>query len=153
MTPEQLSALSVRAYRHMTPWSAEAFAKVAQNQFDVVTCMELVEHVPNPSSLVRACSRLVRPGGDLFFATVNRTLMAWLLVILASVNLLGIVSKGTHQYKKLVRPQQLTTYAEAAGLQKRDLSGLRYLPFFNYSGLCRSTQMNYLMHFQKPISP
>ncbi|MGD9211204.1 MAG: bifunctional 2-polyprenyl-6-hydroxyphenol methylase/3-demethylubiquinol 3-O-methyltransferase UbiG [Desulfobacteraceae bacterium] len=131
--------------------SAEEFAKVAPAQFDVVTCMELIEHVPNPASLVNACSQLVRPGGHLFFATVNRTLPALLLVIFASEYLFGIVRKGTHQYKKFIRPEELAAYAKATGMVQSDLTGLRYLPFLNYSALCSSTMMNYMMHFQKPL--
>jgi 2-polyprenyl-6-hydroxyphenyl methylase/3-demethylubiquinone-9 3-methyltransferase len=129
--------------------TAEEFAEKTSRQFDVVTCMELIEHVPKPASLVAACSRLVRPGGHLFFATVNRTLPALLLVIIVSEYLLGIVRRGTHQYKKFVRPEELTAYATAVGMVKRDLSGLRYLPFIKYSHLCRSTALNYLMHFEK----
>ena len=129
--------------------TAEEFVKETSKQFDVVTCMELIEHVPKPASLVTACSRLVRPGGHLFFATVNRTLPALLLVIIASEYLLGIVRRGTHQYKKFVQPEELTSYAAAAGMVKRDLTGLRYLPFIKYSHLCRSTALNYLMHFEK----
>jgi len=129
--------------------TAEEFAKVAPEQFDVVTCMELIEHVPSPASLVTACSRLVRPGGHLFFATVNRTVLALLLVIIFSEYLFGIVCRGTHQYKKFVQPEELTLYATTAGMVKRDLTGLRYLPFIKYSHLCRSTVLNYLMHFEK----
>ncbi len=131
--------------------SAEAFAREAPGLFDVVTCMELIEHVPNPASLVKACGELVRPGGHLFFATVNRTLPALFLVIFVSEYLLGIVRKGTHQYRKFVRPQALGEYAAACGMVERDLTGLRYLPFINYSALCKSTRLNYMMHFQKPI--
>lgn len=130
--------------------TAEEFAQNQPGRFDAVTCMELIEHVPSPASLVRSCSRLLRPGGHLFFATVNRTLPALILVIVVSEYLLGIVKKGTHQYKKFVRPEELTAYAAAAGMEKRDLSGLRYLPFIKYSSLCRSTTLNYMMHFQKP---
>ncbi len=129
--------------------SAEAFAKWLPGEFEVVTCMELIEHVPQPASLVKACSELVRPGGHLFFATVNRTLPALFLVIFISEYLFGIVRKGTHQYRKFVRPEELGKYAKGCGMVKRDLTGLRYLPFIKYSALCRSTRLNYMMHFQK----
>lgn len=131
--------------------SAEEFAGANPQQFDVVTCMELIEHVPKPDSLVNACSELVRPGGHLFFATVNRTVLSYLLVIVASEYLLNIVKKGTHHYHKFVRPEELTAYATACKMIRRDLSGLRYLPLVKYSALCRSTSLNYMMHFQKPV--
>jgi 2-polyprenyl-6-hydroxyphenyl methylase/3-demethylubiquinone-9 3-methyltransferase len=142
-----LSISRLNVNYHLT--TAEEFAEVATEQFDVVTCMELIEHVPDPASLVTACSRLVRPGGHLFFATVNRTVPALLLVIIVSEYLFGIVRRGTHQYKKFIRPEELTLYATTAGMIKRDLTGLRYLPFIKYSHLCRSNALNYLMHFEK----
>lgn len=134
------------AYRQGT---AEAWARTHAQMYDIVTCMELVEHVPEPASIVNACSRLLRPGGDLFFSTVNRTWLARLLVIWVSEYLLGIVRKGTHTYRKFVQPQELARWSGETGLTVRDLSGFRYIPFFGYTGLCRSTRMNYLMHLNK----
>jgi 2-polyprenyl-6-hydroxyphenyl methylase/3-demethylubiquinone-9 3-methyltransferase len=142
-----LSISKLNVSYHLT--TAEEFAQVAPEQFDVVTCMELIEHVPDPASLVTACSRFLRPDGDLFFATVNRTPLALLLVIIVSEYLFGIVCRGTHQYKKFVRPEELTHYATTAGMVKHNLTGLRYLPFIKYSRLCRSTALNYVMHFKK----
>lgn len=133
-------------YRRIT---AEALARELPGQFDGIVCMELLEHVPRPDSVVEACSRLVKPGGDLFFATVNRTWLSYLLVILASEYLLGIVRKGTHAYRRLVTPGELKQWATAADLVMVDLSGLRYIPFVGYASLGRSTAMNYLMHFRK----
>jgi 2-polyprenyl-6-hydroxyphenyl methylase/3-demethylubiquinone-9 3-methyltransferase len=129
--------------------TAEAWARDHGELYDVITCMELVEHVPDPAGLIRALARMVRPRGDLFFATVNRTWLARLLVIWASENVLGIVAKGTHTYDRFVRPRELTRWARQAGLEVRDLSGLRYVPFGGHAALCRSTAMNYLMHFCK----
>ncbi len=128
---------------------AEALAEERPGGFDVVVCMELLEHVPRPASIVKACARLVRPGGAVFFATVNRTWLAWLLVIVAAEYLLGVVRKGTHTYAKLVRPQELADWGRAAGLSLENLSGLRYIPFGGQAALCRGTKMNYLMHFRK----
>jgi len=133
-------------YRRIT---AEALAEEAPGRYDVVTCMELLEHVPRPASIVSACSRLVRPGGDVFFATVNRTWLSWLLVIVAAEYVMGIVRKGTHEYGKLVRPGDLRKWAAEAGLKAGNLSGLRYIPFGGHAALCRSTRMNYLMHFRR----
>ena len=133
-------------YRRTT---AESLAAESPRRFDVVVCMELLEHVPSPASIVDACARLVKPGGDLFFATVNRTWLAGLLVILASEYLLGIVRKGTHEYAKLVKPQELAGWAAAAGLTPAGRSGLRFIPFIDHVSLCRSMAMNYLMHFRR----
>jgi 2-polyprenyl-6-hydroxyphenyl methylase / 3-demethylubiquinone-9 3-methyltransferase len=111
--------------------------------------MELLEHVPRPASILAACARLVKPGGDLFFATVNRTWLSRLLVIGMSEYVLGIVRKGTHEYRKLVTPDELKQWGIEAGLDFIDLSGLRYLPFVGYAALCRSMSMNYMMHFKR----
>ena len=133
-------------YRQTT---AENLATEESGRFDVVVCMELLEHVPRPASIIAACSRLVRPGGQVFFATVNRTWLSWLLVIVAAEYIIGIVRKGTHEYRKLVKPEELRLWGKEAGLQLEDLSGLRYIPFGGHASLCRSTAMNYLMHFRK----
>jgi len=133
--------------------SAEAWAQRYPHAYDLVTCMELVEHVPEPASLVSACARLVRPGGSVFFATVNRTPLAYLLVIVAAEYLMGIVRKGTHRYRKLVRPDELKAWGEAAGLRAAHISGLRYLPVVGYARLSAGTQMNYLMQFKLPAVP
>lgn len=131
--------------------SAEQWALAHPAAFDAVTCMELVEHVPDPASLVDACARLVRPGGDIFFATVNRTPLAGLLVILAAEYLLRIVPKGTHTYAKFVRPRELIGWGAKAGLTLAGLSGLRYVPFAGHARLCRSVGMNYMVHFKKKM--
>ena len=132
--------------------TAEAWAEAHTAAYDAVICMELVEHVPDPASLIAACARLVRPGGDLFFSTVNRSWLARLLVIWFSENFLGIIARGTHQYRRFVRPGELARYARQAGLQQKDLSGIRYLPFIGYARLCKDTRMNYLMHFKSSPS-
>ena len=129
--------------------AAEQWADRHPGGYDVVTCMELVEHVPDPGTLIDACARLVRPGGDLFFATVNRTVLSRLLVIWLSEFVLGIVPKYTHTYEKFVRPEELIRWAEKAGMTLGHLSGVRYLPFIGYAALCKSTVMNYLVHFKR----
>ena len=108
---------------------AEALADESPGRYDVVVCMELLEHVPRPASILDACARLVRPGGDVFFATVNRTWLAWLLVIVVAERVLGVVRKGTHDYRKLVKPEELIQWGADAGLSLENLSGLRYIPF------------------------
>jgi 2-polyprenyl-6-hydroxyphenyl methylase/3-demethylubiquinone-9 3-methyltransferase len=131
--------------------SAEQWAERHPAAYDLVTCMELVEHVPDPAGLVDACARLVRAGGDIFFATVNRTPLAGLLVILAAEYLLRIVPKGTHTYAKFVRPRELIDWGAKAGLTLGGLSGLRYVPFMGHARLCRSVGMNYMVHFKKKL--
>ncbi|MDL2268456.1 bifunctional 2-polyprenyl-6-hydroxyphenol methylase/3-demethylubiquinol 3-O-methyltransferase UbiG [Desulfosarcina sp. OttesenSCG-928-A07] len=135
-------------YRKAT---AEALAQEAPERFDGVVCMELIEHVPDPASVIRACAHLTKPGGHVFFATVNRTWLARLLVIWASENVLHIVGKGTHRYEKLVKPEELNKWGIKAGLVRVHLTGLRYLPFINYVRLCNSTAMNYMMHFRRSV--
>jgi len=135
------------AYRCMT---AEALAKQAPNRYELITCMELLEHVPRPYSVISACQQLLKPGGDLFVATVNRTWTAYLLVILAAEYLLNIVRKGTHAYKNLIQPAELQRWAASSGLAVLDLSGFFYNPFTGRSRLTAYTKMNYLMHLRKP---
>jgi 2-polyprenyl-6-hydroxyphenyl methylase / 3-demethylubiquinone-9 3-methyltransferase len=129
--------------------TAEQWAEQHPGGYDVVTCMELVEHVPAPAVLTDACARLVRPGGDVFFATVNRTLLSRLLVIWLSEFILGIVPKHTHTYEKFVRPDELVRWAGDAGMALGHLSGVRYLPYIGYAALCKSRAMNYLVHFTR----
>lgn len=156
MVDQALKAATVHArqsglsidYQHAT---AEEWAKSHAGRYDAVVCMELVEHVPDPALLVKTCRQLVRPGGDVFFATVNRTWIARLLVIWLSEYVLGIVHKGTHVYYRFVKPRELIQWGRKAGLTLHNLTGLRYLPFVGYAALCNSTAMNYMIHFKLPI--
>jgi 2-polyprenyl-6-hydroxyphenyl methylase/3-demethylubiquinone-9 3-methyltransferase len=127
----------------------EAVALEQPGCFDAVTCMELVEHVPDPASIVEACSLAVKPGGQVFFATVNRTWLSLVLVIWASEYLFRIIRHGTHQYRRLVRPSELEGWGRSCGLDLSHITGLRYIPFFGAASLCRSTRMNYLASFIK----
>lgn len=134
----------VIAYRQVT---AEELAATEPDAYDIVTCMELLEHVPNPASVVSACRRMVKPGGDVFFATLNRTVRAFLLAILAAEYLLGVVKRGTHRYRRLIRPEEIETWAGRAGLVSKDLTGLQYNPVLKKKRLGGGTKVNYLMHF------
>jgi 2-polyprenyl-6-hydroxyphenyl methylase/3-demethylubiquinone-9 3-methyltransferase len=129
--------------------SAEAWVLSNPAAYDLITCMELVEHVPDPASLVLACSQLVKPGGHLFFATVNRTWLARILVIWAAENIFGIVRKGTHRFNRFIKPRELAHWGRQAGLVLADMSGVRYIPFIGRAGLSKNACMNYLMHFTK----
>lgn len=140
------SRLQIQYYRS----TVEALSQEKQNCFDASTCMELLEHVPRPASVLQACARLVKPGGDIFLATVNRTWTAYALVIFAAENILKIIRQGTHTYKKLVRPREIAAWSVNAGLLKQNLVGYIYLPIIGKAYFSRFTRMNYLMHFKKP---
>jgi 2-polyprenyl-6-hydroxyphenyl methylase/3-demethylubiquinone-9 3-methyltransferase len=129
--------------------SAEEMAWEQPGAFDLVVCMELIEHVPDPASLVKACAALACDGGSVFFATVNRNWLSGSLVILVSEYLLGIVPRGTHRYDRLVRPKELERWGAAAGLRLAHVTGLSYLPIIRRSRLMANTWMNYMMHFTK----
>ena len=129
--------------------TAETLAAAAPQSFDMVTCMELLEHVPRPSRIVQACRALVKPSGDIFFATINRNLKSFLLAIIAAEYILGIVHKGTHQYGKFVKPSELLMWAQKAGLSLQNLCGLHYNPIARKCRLGGNVHVNYLMHFKK----
>ena len=133
-------------YRRIT---VEELAAIEAGAYDVVTCMELLEHVPNPASVVQACSRLVTPDGDVFFATLNRNWVSYLLAVIAAEYVLGVVKKGTHTYRKFIKPSELDTWASASGLVRRNLTGLQYNPVLNKKRLGGKAAVNYLMHFSK----
>jgi 2-polyprenyl-6-hydroxyphenyl methylase/3-demethylubiquinone-9 3-methyltransferase len=128
--------------------TAESFATQHSAGFDVVTCLELLEHVPEPDSVVAACQRLVKPGGDVFFATLNRNLKSFLFAILGAEYLLRLVRRGTHSYRKFVKPAELDGWAGAAGLTQQDLTGLHYNPFLKRYSMGGNTHVNYMMHFR-----
>lgn len=132
--------------------TAENYAESHKDSFDILTCMELLEHVPNPVSLINACTKLVKPGGSLFFSTINRTMISYLLVILVSEYVLKIIEKGTHSYRKLIKPAEIEKWGLGAGLEHYETRGIRYIPFLNYSALSKNQAMNYLVHFKKPYT-
>ncbi len=128
--------------------TAERLAEQDRERFDIVVCMELLEHVPDPGSIVGACARLAKPGGDVFFATLNRNLKSFLFAIVGAELVLRLVKRGTHSYRKFIRPSELKTWAAAAGLQFQDITGLHYNPFTRRYTLGRNTHVNYFMHFR-----
>ena len=129
--------------------TAEEFAATHPDHFDVVTCLELLEHVPDPASVVAACHTLAKSGGDVFFATLNRNLKSFLFAIIGAEYVLGLVRKGTHRYRKFIKPAELRNWALDAGLSFRDLTGLHYNPFLKKYTAGGNTHVNYLMHFTK----
>jgi len=135
------------AYREV---SAEALAAEMPGQFDVVTCMEMLEHVPNPASVVQACAALVKPGGWVFFSTLNRNTKSFLFAILGAEYLLNMLPRGTHEYAKMIRPSELAGYCRGASLDVRQTSGLEYNPLTKRYWLSNDTGVNYMFATQKP---
>ena len=133
-------------YRQIT---AEQLAAERPGAFDIVTCMELLEHVPDPPSLIRACAQLVKPGGHVFFSTINRTPQAYALAVIGAEYVLRLLPKGTHDYRKFIRPAELDRWVRAADLHTEDLSGMSYNPFTRNFRLGRNIQINYLCHTRR----
>lgn len=128
--------------------TAEAFAAEHADRFDVVTCLEMLEHVPDPASIVAACRKMVKPGGDVFFATLNRNLKSFVFAIIGAEYILKLVRRGTHSYRKFVKPSELEDWAREAGLMLQDLTGLHYNPFLRRYSMGGNTHVNYMMHFR-----
>lgn len=147
----QLHALEAQtprvAYREI---SAEGLAAEVPGQFDTVTCMEMLEHVPNPASVVQACADLVKPDGWVFFSTLSRNTKSFLYAILGAEYLLNLVPRGTHEYAKLIRPSELAAYCRRADLDVRHTSGLEYNPLTQRYALSANTSVNYMVAVQKP---
>ena len=146
----QLHALESGADVNYEEGAAESWAERQPAAFDVVTCMEMLEHVPDPAQSVRACAALARPGGWVFFSTINRNSKSFLLAIVGVEYVLNILPRGTHEYAKFIRPSELTQYARSAGLALHELVGMTYNPFTKSASLGRDTDVNYLMAFRKP---
>ncbi|ERS83930.1 bifunctional 2-polyprenyl-6-hydroxyphenol methylase/3-demethylubiquinol 3-O-methyltransferase UbiG [Halomonas sp. PBN3] len=133
--------------------SVETLAEQAPGSFDVVTCLEMLEHVPDPASVVRACARLVKPGGQVFFSTLNRNPKALALGVVAAEYLLRLVPRGTHDYKRFIRPAELAGWCRQAGLAVREQSGLVYNPLTRrYRLHPTDVSVNYLMHCRRDAS-
>lgn len=137
-------------YRHGT---AEELAAQEADAFDIVTCLEMLEHVDDPAIVIEACARLVRPGGDVYFSTINRNPKAWLLAVLGAEYVLNLLPRGTHDYTRFIRPSELAGWARAAGLRVRDITGLHYNPVTRRYTLGGNVDVNYLMHLERIAPP
>jgi len=132
--------------------SVEALAAEQPGSFDVVTCMEMLEHVPQPASVVQACATLVKPGGWVFFSTIHRSLKAFMLAIVGAEYVLGMLPRGTHEYQKLIRPSELAAYCRTAGLDLRQTKGLQHNPVTRRYWLNDDTSVNYMFATQRPAA-
>ena len=128
---------------------AEALAATQPRTFDVVTCMEMLEHVPDPESVVGACARLLKPGGWAFFSTINRNARSFMLAIVAAEHVLRLLPRGTHEYERLIRPSELARWARACSLSLGEIAGLEFQPLTGHCRLSRDPSVNYLAHFRK----
>jgi 2-polyprenyl-6-hydroxyphenyl methylase/3-demethylubiquinone-9 3-methyltransferase len=148
----QLHALEAQTvgvtYREI---SAEGLAAEQAGSFDTVTCMEMLEHVPDPASVVRACASLVKPGGWVYFSTLNRSPKSFLFAIVGAEYLLNLLPRGTHDYAKLIRPSELATYCRAAGLELHHTRGMAYNPLTRRTRLNDDASVNYLFATRKPL--
>ena len=134
-------------YREMP---VETLAEQAPASFDAITCMEMLEHVPEPASIIEACAKLLKPGGRLFLSTLNRTPAAFALAIVGAEYVARVLPKGTHQYRDFIKPSELAKWLRKAGLEIEDVSGLMYEPWRNSARVVSRTDINYLACARKP---
>lgn len=140
------SGVSV-TYRQIT---AEELAEQEAGQYDIVTCLEMLEHVPDPASVIRACATLCKPGGHVYFSTINRNPKSYAMAVVGAEYILKMLPKGTHEYSKFIRPSELSSWVRAAGLQLQDMTGMLYNPLTKSYKLKKGdVDVNYLVHTTK----
>jgi len=129
--------------------AAEDLAQATAEAFDIVTCMEMLEHVPDPAAMTATLARLLRPGGTLFISTLNRNLKSFLLAIVGAEYVLNLIPRGTHEYERLIRPAELARWARGAGLTLKELAGIELNPFTDHVALSGDVTVNYLAHLER----
>jgi 2-polyprenyl-6-hydroxyphenyl methylase/3-demethylubiquinone-9 3-methyltransferase len=154
LAPEALAVARLHALEAGIPVeyraiAVEALAESEPANYDLVTCLEMLEHVPDPSAIVVALARLVRPGGHVICSTINRNPKAFALAIVGAEYVMGLLPRGTHQYARLIRPSELSRWARAAGLELVELAGLEYDPFSRKARVSDDVSVNYLAHFRR----
>lgn len=157
LAPEALAVARLHAVESGLPVeyrqvAVEELAESAPAGYDVVTCLEMLEHVPDPSAIVAALARLVRPGGHVIVSTINRNAKSFALAIVGAEYVMRLLPMGTHRYARLIRPSELSRWARAAGLELADLAGLEYDPFSRKARVSADVSVNYLAHFLRPTT-
>ncbi len=133
--------------------TAEEFAQQNPEKYDVVTCMEMLEHVPDPSSVINACFSLVKPGGSVYFSTINRNPKSYLFAIVGAEYMMKMLPRGTHDYARFIKPSELDQWARTAGLTLKDLKGVSYNPFTGLFSQSQDVDVNYMVHYTRPVKP
>lgn len=150
LTVAKLHAMEAEIDLHYRQVTVEELAEEMPGQFDAVTCMEMLEHVPDPASVIKACQKLVKPGGDVFMSTINRNPKAFMFAVVGAEYLLQMLPKGTHDYKKFIKPSELSTWARQAELELKDISGISYNPLTKAYKVSNDVSVNYMAHYIKP---
>ncbi|PCI06588.1 MAG: bifunctional 3-demethylubiquinol 3-O-methyltransferase/2-polyprenyl-6-hydroxyphenol methylase [Gammaproteobacteria bacterium] len=138
---------------HYQQITAEAMAEEKPATYDVITCMEMLEHVPDPASVIKACYTLVKPGGSVYFSTINRNPKAYAFAIIGAEYLMKMLPRGTHDYAKFIKPSELDTWARDSGLVLADLKGVNYNPFTGLFSQSQNVDINYMVHYLRPDEP
>ncbi len=147
----RLHALETGAKLNYIQTTAEDHSLEHSHSYDVVTCMEMLEHVPDPSSVVRACAKLIKPGGHVFFSTLNRNCKSYLFAIIGAEHMLKLVPKGTHDHSKFIKPAELLSMIDTTSLISLDMIGLHYNPLIDQYRLGSNVDVNYMIHTQMPV--
>ncbi|WP_318486046.1 bifunctional 2-polyprenyl-6-hydroxyphenol methylase/3-demethylubiquinol 3-O-methyltransferase UbiG [Photobacterium leiognathi] len=149
LTVARLHALETGTKLDYIQSTAEEHAEEHQAYYDVITCMEMLEHVPDPASIIAACAKMVKPGGHVFFSTLNRNIKSYLFAIVGAEHVMRLVPKGTHDHNKFIRPSELMAMIDKTALEDRHIIGLHYNPLTNSYSLGRNVDVNYIVHTQK----
>ncbi|MCM0147246.1 bifunctional 2-polyprenyl-6-hydroxyphenol methylase/3-demethylubiquinol 3-O-methyltransferase UbiG [Photobacterium galatheae] len=150
LTVARLHALETGTKLDYIQQTVEEHAEQNEGAYDIVTCMEMLEHVPDPASVIASCARLVKPGGHVFFSTLNRNIKSYLFAIVGAEQVMKLVPKGTHDHKKFIRPSELMAMVDLTELEDRHITGLHYNPLTDTYKLGRNVDVNYILHTTKP---